>query len=116
MAMFPDVQRKAQAELDAVIGPKRLPHPDDLRKLVYIRAVFLETLRWKPVVPMGVPHRVIQDDEYNGYFIPKGTNIIPVCYLSFLMTQSTFNVHNDSERMVGIRLKSGDCELTMRIA
>lgn len=81
--MFPDVQRKAQAELDAVVGPKRLPDPDDLRDLVYIRAVYLETLRWKPVIPTGLPHGVIQDDEYNGYFIPKGTNILPVWYLSF---------------------------------
>lgn len=78
MAFNPDVQRRAQKELDAVIGTQRLPEPSDLRHLVYMQAIMLEVSRWAPVVPLGVFHRVIEDDEYNGFFIPKGAVIIPV--------------------------------------
>ena len=58
MAMFPDVQKKAQVELDRVVGPGRLPDFEDMDALPYIRAVMMETTRWIPVVPFGVPHRL----------------------------------------------------------
>ena len=78
MSLYPDVQKKAQEELDRVVGPYRLPDFDDYDKLTYIRAVSLECMRWMPVTPMGVPHTVIRDDEYRGFFIHKGTTIIAV--------------------------------------
>ncbi|KAI0078415.1 cytochrome P450 [Panus rudis PR-1116 ss-1] len=77
MTLYPQVQKSAQAELDAVVGRDRLPSVDDLEKLVYIRAIVWETLRWQVVAPFGIPHRVLRDDEYNGYFIPAGTDVIP---------------------------------------
>ncbi|TCD69243.1 hypothetical protein EIP91_008346 [Steccherinum ochraceum] len=76
MAMFPEVQAKARAELDKYVGPDRLPDFDNYDDLVYIRAITLEAMRWIPVVPLGLPHRVMQDDEYEGCLIPKGTIII----------------------------------------
>lgn len=78
MAMNPEIQRKAQVELDTVVGTHRLPEPIDLENLVFLRAILLETLRWKPVAPFSIPHRVIQDDTYNGFHIPKGTVMLPV--------------------------------------
>lgn len=78
MALNPELQKKAQIELDTVVGTQRLPDPNDLRDLVYVRAIYLEALRWKAIVPLGLPHRVMEDDEYNGYHIPKGTVILPV--------------------------------------
>ena len=78
MSLYPDVQKKAQKELDRVVGPNRLPDFDDYDKLTYIMAVSLECMRWMPVTPMGVPHTVIRDDEYRGFFIHKGTTIIAV--------------------------------------
>jgi len=77
MAMFPDVQTKAQEELDRVVGPDRLPDFNDCNALVYIRAIVLESLRWMPVFPLGLPHSTSEDDDYNDYFIPKGTVVIP---------------------------------------
>ena len=77
MVQNPDVQKKAQAELMAVVGPVRLPEYEDEPSLPYICAVVKECLRWRSVGPLGVPHRVIQDDEYRGYHIPKGSIIIP---------------------------------------
>jgi hypothetical protein len=77
MLLFPEVQRKAQAELDRIIGPDRTPVMDDLSELQYIRACMKETLRWMPTTILGaVPHAVTQDDEYMGYFIPKGAGVL----------------------------------------
>ncbi|KAF5329779.1 hypothetical protein D9619_009098 [Psilocybe cf. subviscida] len=75
MAMYPDVQKKAQAELDAVIGPQKLPEFVDRPSLPYVNALVMETLRWQLVLPL-VPHRATEDDVYRGYFIPKGSVVL----------------------------------------
>ncbi|OBZ67685.1 O-methylsterigmatocystin oxidoreductase [Grifola frondosa] len=77
MLSHPEVQQKAQAELDAVVGPDRLPDFGDRDSLPYVNAIALECFRWQPVVPLGVPHRSMADDEYDGYSIPSGSMIIP---------------------------------------
>lgn len=73
LLLHPDIQAKAQAEIDAVIGPNRLPDFEDKPKLPYLNAMLKETLRWEPVTPMGMPHMSTEDDIYQGYFIPKGS-------------------------------------------
>jgi cytochrome P450 len=69
---YPETQARAQAELDAVVGRTRLPSFADYPHLPYIRAMVKEALRWRPVDPVGLPHRSIEDDWYDGMFIPKG--------------------------------------------
>ncbi|OBZ76387.1 O-methylsterigmatocystin oxidoreductase [Grifola frondosa] len=76
MTCNPDVQRRAQQEIDAVIGSDRLPNSADREQLPYVTALFLEVLRWNPVAPLGVPHRLIEDDIHAGYLLPKGTIVI----------------------------------------
>ncbi|KIM82727.1 hypothetical protein PILCRDRAFT_88402 [Piloderma croceum F 1598] len=76
IAMYPDVQKTAQAEIDAVVGRDRLPDLDDIDSLPFINAIIKEILRWQPAVPFCVPHRSTQDEEYDGFFIPKGTNVM----------------------------------------
>ncbi len=76
MALHPDVQRRAQAEIDIVVGPSRLPLMSDRPALPYIDALVNECLRWMPTAQLGVPHRSMADDEYNGYLIPKGTLVL----------------------------------------
>ncbi|KAK0732303.1 cytochrome P450 [Lasiosphaeris hirsuta] len=67
----------AQAELDRVVGPGRLPTFDDLPALPYVRAIASETLRWRPIAVLGgTPHASTADDVYKGMFIPKGSTII----------------------------------------
>ena len=78
MALYPEIQRRAQEELDRVVGPNRLPEFSDLVSLAYVRAIALECLRWMPPLPLGVPHQSMEDDQYNGMFIPKGTAILAV--------------------------------------
>lgn len=55
MALHPDVQMKAQAELDRVIGPEGLPQISDRDALAYVTAVVREVLRWHPVVNLSEP-------------------------------------------------------------
>ncbi|RDX44589.1 CyP450 monooxygenase [Lentinus brumalis] len=76
MACYPEVQKKARAELDAVVGPNRLPTWEDRDSLPYIAAIAKESMRWQSVVPLGVPHRSLADDEYKGYYIPAGSACI----------------------------------------
>ena len=53
MATYPEVQEKAQAELDGVVGTDRLPDFDDREDLIYLKALTTELMRWHQVLPMG---------------------------------------------------------------
>ena len=94
LSLFPDVQRRAQEELDRLVGPNRLPDFSDYDDLVYIQAIALEAMRWMVVFPLGLYHRVIADDEYMGYFIPKGTTIIPVSELLLQVVDVSLTSHS----------------------
>lgn len=92
MLMNPDVQNKAHDELERVLGPGDLPSFSDEPTLPYITAIVQEVLRHNPVAPLGAcalcfrniltdlklgfPHRLAEDDIYEGYFIPKGSIIM----------------------------------------
>ncbi|OJJ32368.1 hypothetical protein ASPWEDRAFT_117096 [Aspergillus wentii DTO 134E9] len=89
MALFPEIQQKAQHEIDKVIGNTKLPSFNDRAKLPYIDALVKEVLRWQPVAPTGVPHASIADDIYQGYFIPKGSVIIANIW-GFMHDPSTY--------------------------
>lgn len=77
MVLYPDVQEKAQRELDSVLGPNQLPSFADQDSLPYLTAIVKELLRWEPLFPFSVPHRSTVDDVYGGYHIPAGTIVIP---------------------------------------
>ncbi|KAG0708961.1 cytochrome P450 [Suillus ampliporus] len=77
MLVHPEVQKRAQKELDDVLAMDRLPTFADRSELPYIDCIVWECLRWNPVLPMGVAHLVSSNDEYNGYFIPSGTSVLP---------------------------------------
>jgi cytochrome P450 len=53
MALFPEVQKRAQDEIDGVTGGKRLPLLSDISNLPYVQCVVREVNRWNPVAPMG---------------------------------------------------------------
>ncbi|KAG7054432.1 O-methylsterigmatocystin oxidoreductase [Colletotrichum scovillei] len=77
MILFPDVQKKAQAEIDGVVGRDRLPEFGDRDRLPYTNGVVKEALRWLHVAPLGVAHRTDEDISYRGFDIPKGTYLLP---------------------------------------
>ncbi|KAJ3747106.1 cytochrome P450 [Lentinula detonsa] len=76
MMQYPECQKKAQQELDRVVGSNRLPDFSDRDSLPYIQAIVYETMRWQPITPAGLPHLASEEDVYNGYRIPKGSIII----------------------------------------
>jgi len=53
MTLYPEVQKKAQAEIDAVVGPDRLSSFSDRNSLPYIEALVKEVLRWNVATPTG---------------------------------------------------------------
>jgi cytochrome P450 len=68
--------RKAQEELDKVVGSDRMPDFSDQLDLPYTSAIVKEVLRWGCPLPIGVPKQVTVDDIYNGQYIPAGATII----------------------------------------
>ena len=91
----PECQKKAQEEIDHIVGHDRLPTFEDRENLPYVQCLIYECQRWQPVAPLGknaldiciaathsvssftaIPHRVMEDDVYNGMFIPKGSTIL----------------------------------------
>ncbi|KIK70125.1 hypothetical protein GYMLUDRAFT_543127 [Collybiopsis luxurians FD-317 M1] len=77
MLMFPEVQARAHRELDEVLAPGDLPTFSDEPTLPYIAAIIREVIRWQPVTPLAFPHLSTEDDIYKGYFIPKGSIVMP---------------------------------------
>ncbi|KAK3291639.1 cytochrome P450 [Chaetomium fimeti] len=80
MIKFEHVQRKAQEELDRVVGAHRLPTFEDRPNLPYINALVKETTRWWSITPMGFPHAATEDIEFNGFHIPNGAYLIPAVW------------------------------------
>ncbi|EJD41504.1 cytochrome P450 [Auricularia subglabra TFB-10046 SS5] len=76
MVFCPEVQLKAQDELDRVVGRDRLPTFADRARLPYVEAVIREVYRKYPVLPLGLPHMAEEDDVYDGMFISKGTILV----------------------------------------
>jgi hypothetical protein len=95
MMLHPSVQRRAQDELDHIVGRARLPSFEDQDKLVYLSSVLKESVRWHPVAPLGAPlllcrattlmtediltgvaHQSTQAVEYRGWHIPERTTVI----------------------------------------
>ncbi|KAL7925639.1 cytochrome P450 [Trichoderma austrokoningii] len=79
MILFPEVQKKAQEEIDDIIGtnPNRLPQFEDQEQLPYVSAVVKELMRWFSVLPIPTPHMSDEEVIYGGYRIPKGSFLLP---------------------------------------
>ena len=69
MIKNPGIQRKAQAEIDAVVGPDRSPQWSDLPSLPYINMIVKEGHRWRPILPLGFPHALGEGNL--GYFFRR---------------------------------------------
>ncbi|KAF9481679.1 cytochrome P450 [Pholiota conissans] len=77
MVHYPEVQGKAQKEIDKALGGNRLPEFADRDSTPFIEATLLETMRWHAITPLALPHRAMREDEYKGYRIPAGATITP---------------------------------------
>ncbi|KIK41610.1 hypothetical protein CY34DRAFT_12925 [Suillus luteus UH-Slu-Lm8-n1] len=81
MACFPEVQNRMREEIYRVVGTDRLPSFADRGRLPYINAAIKEVYRWKPNSPLGAPRKLQDADVYRGYYIPKGTIVMPNVWL-----------------------------------
>lgn len=78
MVCNPSVQAKAHDVVDRVFGGERLPELTDRERedLIYIEALLMEVYRWSSVVPLGVPHSLLNDDVYDGMLLHAGSTVI----------------------------------------
>ncbi|KAF4218845.1 hypothetical protein CNMCM6805_004618 [Aspergillus fumigatiaffinis] len=85
MCLNPEAQKKAQQEIDRVVGPDRLPTDDDAVRLPYTRQVIQESQRWITAVPLSLPRAANGPVRWNGYEIPEETGLI----------MNSYAIHND---------------------
>ncbi|KAJ3488147.1 hypothetical protein NLI96_g3052 [Meripilus lineatus] len=76
MVRHPEAFRKAQDEIDAVVGHDRLPDLNDRDSLPYLNALITELYRYHPPLPLGIPHTVNKVDIYNGFTLPEGSMVM----------------------------------------
>ncbi|XP_063775293.1 cytochrome P450 2C5-like [Pseudophryne corroboree] len=77
MMKYPQIQRKVQSEIEKVIGSAE-PQAAHRKDMPYTDAVIHEVQRFGNIVPNNLPHATTQDVTFRGYFLPKGTHIIPL--------------------------------------
>ncbi|KAF7535862.1 hypothetical protein G7054_g5007 [Neopestalotiopsis clavispora] len=85
---YPHIQKRAQAELDRVVGRDRLPQVEDEKNLPYCHAIVKEIERCHNPFWLGAPHMASEDFTYRGQFIPKDT----------VLVLNTWTMHHDPER------------------
>ncbi|XP_018426073.1 PREDICTED: cytochrome P450 2C5-like [Nanorana parkeri] len=77
MVTYPDIQRKVQNEIEKVIGSSA-PHTGHRKNMPYTDAVIHEIQRFGNIVPTNLSHSTTQDVHFRGFFLPKGTHVIPL--------------------------------------
>ncbi|XP_030345306.1 cytochrome P450 2K6-like [Strigops habroptila] len=77
MLKYPEIQRKVQEEIEEVIGSNP-PRIENRTQMPYTDAVIHEIQRFANILPLDLPHETVADVTLKGYFIPKGTYIIPL--------------------------------------
>ncbi|NWW76248.1 CP1A4 protein, partial [Climacteris rufus] len=73
VALYPDIQKKIQEELDQTIGRERRPRLSDRGTLPYMEAFILEMFRHSSFLPFTIPHSTTKATALNGFYIPKDT-------------------------------------------
>ncbi|XP_073530076.1 cytochrome P450 2C23-like isoform X2 [Phyllobates terribilis] len=89
MMKYPEIQKKVQDEIKNVIGSAQ-PKTEHRKQMPYTDAVIHEIQRFGDIVPVNLPHSTIRDMTFRGYFIPKGTVVIPLLH-SVLKDGSCFD-------------------------
>ncbi|KAF2735560.1 cytochrome P450 [Polyplosphaeria fusca] len=87
MILCPDVQLKAQQEIEKVCG-QRMPTLEDEPQMQYLRGCVKESLRWFPTLILGFPHSNVSEDMYMGYRIPKEATVV----------MNIWGIHNNASR------------------
>ncbi|XP_063771192.1 cytochrome P450 2K4-like [Pseudophryne corroboree] len=77
MVKYPQIQEKVQEEISRVVGSAQ-PLYSHRVQMPFTNAVVHEIQRYSDILPQGVARETTRDITYKGYFIPKGTFVIPL--------------------------------------
>ena len=80
LANRPEIQSRVHEELDRVIGRDSLPTVDDRTHLPYVFACLAESMRYRTIGPLALPHKASKDTEIGGYRVPEGTQVLGNIY------------------------------------
>ncbi|KAM5191596.1 cytochrome P450 2J6-like [Mantella aurantiaca] len=76
MVAYPDVQKKVQKELDAVLNGSVI-HYEDRKRLHYTNAVIHEIQRFGNIAAVGLARTCIRDVSVSGYTLHRNTMVLP---------------------------------------
>ena len=80
LANRPEIQARVHEEMDRIIGPDARPTVEDRTRLPYTFACLAESMRYRTIGPLGLPHKASQDTEIGGYRIPAGAQVLGNIY------------------------------------
>ncbi|XP_031202898.1 cytochrome P450 2K6-like [Mastomys coucha] len=77
MMRYPEVQKKVHDEIIKVVGSAQ-PRIEHRTQMPYTDAVIHEIQRVANILPTSLPHETTTDVVFKNYYIPKGTEVIPL--------------------------------------
>lgn len=104
LAKYPEIQKKAHDEIDKVCGTDRSPLWSDFDNLPYINSLIKEGLRWRPIAPTGGPHRLRENNTYNGMLMPKDSTV----FVGVWALNHDEKAFNDPEKFIPERYEGYD--------
>ncbi len=114
MIHYPEVQRKAHAQIDEVVGAGRSPQWSDLERLPYINMIVKEGHRWRPILPLCFPHALGEGEQassFDGIISPCPSSLMIVIFKISILTmlQTTGSTANSSQKAPSSSSTPGVC-------
>lgn len=80
LANRPEMQARVHEELDRVVGRDAVPTVDDRTRLPYTFACLAESMRYRTIGPLALPHKAAEDTQIGGYLVRAGTQVLGNIY------------------------------------
>ncbi|KAF5688731.1 cytochrome 98A9, partial [Fusarium globosum] len=76
MVLHPEIQKKAQEEIDREIPSNHIPDGSDVTRLPYVMAIIKEVQRWRPLGGIGIPHQLSEDIWLGDKLLPNKSTVL----------------------------------------